>query len=228
MDYTSIFNSDFFTMTLLNLLSPIELYHLRSLTKYINTHITLNHVNDKIISNIIKRLKYKLKDKYTDFINIAVKRKMCLYGLFITECIWEEYHCPYIDIKMLENDMHGVNNVFTDLKKVKPNTDTFLYYQFNGSFLYESDLSTILDNIRLYIISDTQYHNKNFPTIFNNTLVINNGLNGWQLTIGDIKRVMCKIDSINDDYYNYSWFHHEQSERQKILCDRYNITLINN
>lgn len=69
MDCTPIFNNQFFTHTMINVMAPIELYHFRCLTPYIYKHITMNDIKNKIIKNVKWRLKYWLGDHYNNFIN---------------------------------------------------------------------------------------------------------------------------------------------------------------
>lgn len=152
-------------------------------------------------------------------------RHICIYGPIVTEAIWEEYHCKYIDIKMMEKDM-GIedNNIFTDLKTLEHRN---LYHQFNTWFFYDSDKSVIINNIRLYIISDDHYYD-NFTPIFLNQIT-----DDWHLTIKDLKGVMNKIEKESNCYYNTShgrifdtWFIHDKTQEK--LSETYHIKVIKN
>ncbi len=210
MNNSHVFNSDYFIATMFDTISPIYLYHLRYITKYLYTNVTIENINKKIINNIKLRLKYQLGNDYNIFMETIKNRNICIYGPFVTEAIWEEYHInTYIDIKMLDINMGTESdNVFIDLKM--PN----VYNQVNNVFMYDSDFSIIIDNIRLYIISDNNYdYYETFPIIFQNTLLD-------KLKITDIKAVMNKQYFVSD--YYYSWFFKEQETEQE-LCDKYNL-----
>ena len=221
MDYTSIFNSDFFVATLLEIISPIELYHLRYVTKYIYTNLTIKNIKNKIISNVKNRLQYELGDNYNTFINIIKNRNICIYGPIVTEAIWDEYHnSTYIDIRMFDTDMGSLNdNVFIDLNKIKPNLQMSLYEFFNNWFRYESDTSTIIDKIRLFVVSD--YHisdvYETFPGVFQNKITIDDN---WSLIIKDVEAVTSKTLG-NLDYYRSCEF--EKQETEEYLCNKYTI-----
>ena len=94
-----------------------------------------------------------------------------------------------------------------------------LYQQFSDWFIHDSDKSISINKIRLYIISDHHYNYPNFPPIFQNELTMD-----WELKLYNIKAVMYKkyIDSAYD-YYDYSWFKHEECESKENMCQKYKL-----
>src|SRR5437764_8516557 len=106
MDYSHIFNSDFLTATIIDVMSPMELYHYRNITKYTNTYITIDIIYDKIALCVQNRLKNSLGDKYDEFVGMIIRRNIVLYGSYVTEAIWNEcLSDTYVDIRMLNKDM---------------------------------------------------------------------------------------------------------------------------
>lgn len=214
-----IINSDFFIFTMIDVMSPLELYHFRLTTSYLYKNITLKDIDHKIILCVKQRLKYELKEQYDYFMNIMKLRKMCLYGPMINEAIWGEYNNIYIDVKMLDINMGNDENIFKDLNKIYENDHQRLYQQFSDWFIHDSDKSISINKIRLYIISDHHYNYPNFPPIFQNELTMD-----WELKLYNLKAVMYKkyIDS-DYDYYDYSWFKHEECESKETLCQKYKL-----
>ena len=218
MEYTHIFNSDFLVATMLSVMSPIELYHFRYISKYIYNHISINLIYDKIVKEVNQRLIKELGIHYNKFMDIIASRNICLYGPIINEAIWGERHHTYIDIKMIDEHMgYYTNNIFKDLKTIYPTINADLFNQFYDWFLYESDKSVIINNVRLYIIS-RDCKSKNFSDLFQNEIT-------GKLMIKDIKAVMYKIDQ-SSNYYNYSWFHHDKDEAPEELCKKYKLIKI--
>lgn len=216
-----IINSDFFTMTMYDVMSPMSLYHFRFISKYICSVITVKMINKKIIANVHIRLKYELKDHYETFINIINHRNITIHGPIINEAIWQECTDCYIDIKMnFDNDIGShTDNIFTDFKKIYTmNPD--LYNFFLGWFMLESDKSVCINNIRLYLISasNEQYNTlyEVFPKIFQNKIINN------QLIIGDVKAVMNKTYKYCD-YYHSGWFSDAHSDDE--YCKIYNLKI---
>lgn len=215
-----IINSDFFTMTIYDVMSPMSLYHFRFISKYIYNHITVKMINRKIISNVHLRLKYELKDHYETFINIVKHRNLTIHGPIINEAIWHEYTDCYIDIKInFDNDIGSpTDNIFTDFSKIYSIKNIYIFLE--GWFMYESDKSICINNIRLYLISasDEQYDTRYevFPKIFQNKII------GNQLIIGDIKAVMNKTYRYCD-YYESIWFSGAKSDDE--YCKIYNLKI---
>lgn len=226
MDYTSIVNSDFFASTMIDVMSPIQLYHLRCLSKFINTYITIKNINDKIILNLQNRLQYELGNDYDKIIKIITNRNVTIYGPIVTESIWEEYHKDtYIDLRLTNEDMTFYDNIFTDLIQIYP-ISPYLYHEFSNWFSHGNDLTTIINKIRLYMtLSETDWyddcdsHYETFPILFQNKITIDN-TGKWLLTITNLKAVMHKKYVKSDYYHSYDF---KNQETEEALCSKYNL-----
>lgn len=215
-----IINSDFFTMTMYAVMSPMSLYHFRFISKYIYNMITVKMINKKIISNVHLRLKYELKDHYETFINIFRHRNITIHGPIINEAIWHVCTNCYIDIKMNYDNIGIPNdNIFNDFSKICEINEN-LYNFSQVWFYYESDKSFIINNIRLYMISasadqyDSQY--EVFPKIFQNKIIDN------RLIISDIQAVMNKSYKLCDNYQS-DYFNDDKSDND--YCKIYNLKM---
>ena len=242
MDYTHIFNSDFLTSKIIDVMSPIELYHYKNTTKYVNKQITLDIIHNKIISCVQNRLKRSLGDKYDCFIDIMAKRDIELYGPFIIEAIYgEELNDTYINIRMTDKYM-GIrdDNIFIDYKNIDSNATfdpNIEFKHFEGWFLYESDRTIFLnkyetntkDKIKLHIFS-TDYENtipETYPEIFQNSIKIikENNKYKWTISIKYFDMVMNKTQMINIS--NKKMYYCRNSDcynETKQLCDRNSIS----
>lgn len=242
MDYTHIFNSDFLTSKMVDVMSPIELYHYKNTTKYINKQITLDIIHNKIILCVQNRLKRSLGDKYDCFIDIVAKRDIEFYGPFIIEAIYgDELDDTYINIRMTDKYMGTRNdNVFIDYKNIDFNTTfdpNIEFKHFEGWFSYESDRTIFLNNyetnikdkIKLHIFS-TDYEDtipETYPEIFQNTIKIikENNKYKWIITIKHFDMVMNKTQMINisndNTYYCITSDCYNETNQ---LCNRNSIS----
>jgi hypothetical protein len=202
-----ILNTDFFISTMIDVMSPMELYHFRLTTKIIYKEISLKVIENKIISNVKNRLLYDLKDNYENFINYINTYHVTLYGPYITEVIWDEYHNTRIDIRILYDDnvkyIYGISE--EQLKLL------------NMTVLYDSDMSfKIHDKIEMYVISDDSFDTyESYPLIFQNSIC------DWHIKIKDVKSVMYK-KSANHNYYNSFWYNFEHKTVDD-LYKKYNL-----
>lgn len=240
MDYPHIFNSDFMISTMINTMSPIDLYHYRHVTKHINNYITINTIYNKIIFDFQNKLKNILEDKYDKFMDMMVKYNIQFYGLCVTESIWNEnFDDTNLTIRMGYDTGKINDNVFTDYKQIdnKVIIDPNSIYNFIQSwFMHESDEIIILNNygetknkidIELYIINEKEFHEQDeiFPILFQNNINIvkdNNGNYKWILTVGDIKSVMNKIQQIS--FTKDTYYYNDYMETYE-LCNKYNIKI---
>lgn len=207
IDYTDIFNSDYFVANMINVMSAQQLYFYQQTTKYIYNNINLSMINNKIIGQVCDKLKVIFKDKYDEFIELLQKRKMIIHGSFINQIIWDEQQDDGINIRMISNDIGNVDdNVFIDYQNID-NLVTYdpvkKYREIYNYLNYEPDTNVILNNqISLYISDCNDY--PIYPVIFRNSMTINN--HKFELKITDVKSVMYKkelldLNNISDEYY---------------------------
>ncbi len=239
MDYTHIFNSDFFTSTIIDIMSPIELHRYKNTTKYINKKITIDTIYNKIIlcvqNKLKNNLKNNLKDKYDEFIDMVTRRNMEFYGPFITKVInGDELGNTYINMRMTDDHMGTLlDNVFNDYKKIDSHC-TFdpvqKFNSFEGWFHHESDRTIFLNKsktIKLHIFSIGHEDTipETYPTIFQNSVKIikDNNKYKWILTIGHIGMVMDKTQLINFSKEKYYCRTGNIYAETKQLCDKNNI-----
>lgn len=225
----SIINSDYFTVEMVKIMSPQELYFYRLTNKYLYQNITLDLINNKIISLFCNGLQDIFKEQYNEFMIMIKKRNIIIRGLFINKFIWGDHHNTDIDLAMLVKDIGSENdNVLTDYKTI----DLLANYDSDGEYRgfvawleVEPDSSIILNNysginkLNLHIYADEIY--EKYPKIFRNSIkFIDNKL---ALSYDDIIMVMCKKEVIGlnqeDDYYD------DEAEGYKHLSE---LATINN
>lgn len=235
-DYTYFFNSDYVTHTMIDVMSPRELFFYRQITKYAYNTITLDIINNKITNGVSNNLKIIFKNRYEEFINLVEKRKIIIHGPFVTKVIWGELHKANIHTYMTEKTMGSTNNnVFIDYK----NIDSEATYDadnkfdfFKGWFNFESDDMIVLNDysdinkIKLWIVAEQCVEEEgvdfpdNYPEILQNRIKIVN--NKFIVEIKNINLVMHKIQPVYFDQRDN--FDNNTYCTLNKLCIKYNIT----
>lgn len=225
-----IMNSDYFISTMMDVMSPRELYLYRQTTKYAYTNITLDMIHNRIIYLVCNKLRIILRNKYDGFMDLINKRNMIIHGPFITNIIWGEKYDTNINISMTDKTMGTTNdNVFIDYKNIDPlviyDPDE-KFNMFTRWFYYESDDKITLTDyttkkykIKLHIFScgiDNVY-----CRVFQNSFRIVN--NKFVIKINNIHLVMNKIQPITlrkiDNYYINGYIYQKLNKS----CIKYNI-----
>lgn len=234
-----MFQSDFLNETMLEVMSPQELYFYRLTSKWIYNYMTMDKIKNKIYKNIHQRLQYILKDDYQYILNIINQRQMTLSGPFITECIYEKYHDDtLIELICYEQYMgNDKQNVFIDFKFSDPLTifknlvgyfrwEMLSNYQINK---YHISLDVCVDEYNKNCDEFSDESNEYYPKLFRCELKNN------QLTCVYLKNIMHKKIVMNDtdEYFGFYSQNHFYYERENIkltkkLCQLYDIQLIDN
>ena len=232
-DYTLMFHNDWFNITMVTLMSPIELYFYRQTSKYIYSFINDNMLLRRIVNGIKNRLKYIYADKYNLFMELLTKRKMKIIGSFINEVIWNEYHditniilyMPLSERPSRGLEAHGSknNNVFSDYKKIDSSCTYNSRKYFNESNAWIEPEAEFILNGRTDLKVELHIDFKESgPNIFHNNVKCDDN-NKLTVKIKDINAVMHKIEVINtmQDFNNFDYIcYHDDMKK---LIDKYNV-----
>jgi hypothetical protein len=234
LDMQSIFNSDWMVSNMINIMSGRELYFYRLTTKFLSNMITTEIITKKITQTIEYALKLIMEDKYTMFVDILEKRKIEIYGPFITQIIWDLpaylYENNIMNMRVLyENIGYNENdNVLLDYKYIDDkaiyNIDEQLE-RIKNWFMYESDTKILLNfDKELHIFSGTI--SETYPVIFQNSIKIEDGQ--YKFNINNMFSVMNKIqiDDLTQENDIYCCCDYFQFTKQ--LSNIYNFKCIYN
>lgn len=230
---TLIFNSDFFTDSMIKVMSAADLYKYRQITMYLYKNISIEKIIEKIIKCVQNRMKIILNDKYDGFVNLMAKRNIEIYGPWVTQLIYGNIYSEiYMQVRISEDTMGTSpdDNIFSDYKYIDVDTQydsQERYTMFCGWFLYESDLSLYLNDyenitarkIKLEVFSDkiSETHSK----VFQNKIYIIDG--EWKIKFNNIKKVMHKKEILNLSE-KWSYRHNIHSIFQ--LCQLFDISIV--
>jgi len=225
-----IFDSDYFTAEIVGCMTPRDLFFYRQITKYTYSHITKDVILKRINECIKNELKFRLKDKYDDFIKIVEQRQMIIHGPFINEIIWNGYSDVEIDIKLKEEYMGNTDydNIFVDIKNLGEDIDVEQKFKdLKQYFCYEGQEYVSLNKYNIDIeIYTPEVEGESYPTIFQNKVIIKDGQ--IIINVNDYLSVMNKIQPVsfntknNDDDEPDEYFDLKET---KSLCEKYDVEM---
>ena len=197
--------SDFLIYNLIEQAIPVDLFHLKYVSKFFYNNITNNDIEKMIILNIHKNLEYKLGTYYTEFIQNLSTKKMMIAGDFIMECIlgiqnskidvysYEFQHTTIFDI------LPSLENIFDDAPIQTKNIEK-LFAHIPIEFKSMNYNYITLENAQKHIIYDNYSLNisKNIFSIVNNKT---------KLYIHNLNKIMNKTEILrgnkldNNNFY---------------------------
>lgn len=232
-----IFQSDFIIHTMIQIMTPCELYHFRKILRVTYNWITIDVIKKKIIKMAKTKLKHTLGDKYAKFINMIAKRNVTIYGPWVTQLFYgEDWNTP-INLQIMYANIDKVDSIFLDYA----NMDDLVQYNYNiydemsNIFNYEKVFSCVLnpyektiskiivlnvyasyifDNV---IDFDEEYE---YSPIFQNKINI---INHWNMDITNIHRVMYRTEvlDLRKNYYDTDYDRCDITRN----CEQYNIKI---
>lgn len=214
-----MFRNEDFTIMMIDIMSPRELYFYRQTTKYLFEMITMDIIYNKIVKLVQEELRNIFADRYDEFMDMIKRRKIIIDGPFITKIIWGEQHETNIDMILLFDNMGNKNvNIFTDYKAIDPLATYDSEDKYNSANVWhEPDEKFILNEYsnknKLFLNIRDNEESFEFPLVFRNRL--QNGV----ITFANLKATMHKIEllefhRIDDEYADY---YDDESEGYKEL-----------